>query len=165
MSISGWRLRPFYQDSEEADQLRRNGLTGLFSVNTGSFSGEYGLDWKQEYTPYSMTKQHICDRATINVVQGIVNDLFKDRVIQVEQWRYDALKQEFWGQAAEMTHAARELELMRSQVFLILSELFWDSSSGLRNVERVEQPANVVELPEIPARSKTLTVVSSHLID
>ncbi len=37
-----------------------------------------------------MTKQHICDLATINVCQGMINDLFKDRVLQVEQWRHDA---------------------------------------------------------------------------
>lgn len=112
------------------------------------------------------TEPRKIDLHTLNEIGPIIDAEIKMRVCEIEQQAQEALEQDYLSYAAQLKHAARSIDLLRYSVSHAITAVFLDAlgqQEHLRpaptaNVETVEATKNV-ELPEIPAKTRTLYVV------
>lgn len=77
-------------------------------------------------TTKQMTNQQLHPH-TIIEVQTMVRELIKNKVCELESQSDDAHANGFNEQARQIVHAARELQFMQHQIFMLLHEV-WDES-------------------------------------
>ncbi len=106
------------------------------------------------------------DLHTLNEIGPILDAEVKMRVCELEQQMNDALTKEYFSTASELKAAAREMDLLRYRISSVITAVFLDALEAqetaraeVSNVERFPSPATP-SLPEIPAKSRTLHVVS-----
>ena len=91
-------------------------------------------------------KQTLLDPHTVHEVQMMVRDLLKDKVCELESQAAEVAEQ-MPAYSKQLLHAAREVDNMQLQTFLLLHDV-WDASCESVLVEmkgRIDRP----ELPDL----------------
>ena len=108
------------------------------------------------------------DLHTLNAIQPLIERCLKDRVIELEQSSRDAIQNEYLSTAAELRCAAREIDILRYAVSSVITQEFISALreqelarpavvASAKEVEVVSSPEEV-ELPELPAKTRTVDV-------
>ena len=112
-------------------------------------------------------KTHL-DLFTVGEIQEVLRKELQSNVIELENKLHEAKKAEWWSEAAKLQQAIYEVGHTKHKVLMALHALWADAAdaafphSAIR-VEKVEvlKSPEKVELPAIPAKSRTLSVVPS----
>lgn len=109
------------------------------------------------------------DLSTVHEVQAVIEKEMNDKIITLEQRLHDAKKDEWFSQAAVLKEACYEARNLRHVVMVAMHSLWMQAADDtfpavtlkVEKVEALTSPADV-ELPEIPSKARTLTVVPSR---
>ena len=110
-------------------------------------------------------KTHL-DLYTVGEIQEVLRKELQSIVIELETKLHDAKKTEWWSEASKLQQSIYEVSTAKHKVLMTLHAMwaeaaevaFPHSAIKVEKVETLTSPAEV-ELPEIPAKKRTLAVV------
>lgn len=113
--------------------------------------------------------EHQLDLYTVGEIQEVLRKELQNIVIELETKLFEAKKAEWWSEAAKLQQAVYEVGHTKHTVLMTLHALwaeaaevaFPHSAIKVEKVEALTSPAEA-ELPQIPAKARTLRVVTNN---